>query len=128
MNAFELHIQLRELQAERALIELDFAWPGNVRHLEQLAARLSMRGGAGAVGPAELLGLLDPRREAAPAGPGARDLSSGLPSLLEDAERGWLEQALRSYPDLTRAELAGRLKISESALYKKLRQYGLAKA
>jgi len=114
--------------AERALIELDFAWPGNVRHLEQLAARLSMRVGPGAVEPGELLGLLDPRRDGTPAGTAARDLSFGLPSLLEDAERGWLEQALRSYPDLTRAELAGRLKISESALYKKLRQYGLARA
>jgi len=115
-------------EAERALVELDFAWPGNVRHLEQLAARLSMRGGAGPVTTEELLGLLDRERAATPAGGAAGDLSSGLPSLLEEAERGWLEQALRSYPDLTRAELAGRLKISESALYKKLRQYGLAKA
>jgi len=114
-------------EAARALAALDFAWPGNVRHLEQLAARLSMREGAGAVEPPELLGLLDRGREGAPAAPGARDLSSGLPSLLEDAERGWLEQMLRDYPALTRAELAGRLKISESALYKKLRQYGLAK-
>jgi len=58
---------------------------------------------------------------------GAGDLSSGLSSLVEEAERGWLEHALKTYPDLTRAELAGRLKISESALYKKLRQYGLVK-
>jgi DNA-binding NtrC family response regulator len=114
-------------EAERALVGLDFAWPGTVRHLEQLAARLSMRGAAGPVEPLELLGLLDRGRDALPSGAGARDLSSGLPSLLEDAERGWLEQALRIYPALTRAELAGRLKISESALYKKLRQYGLAK-
>ena len=60
-------------------------------------------------------------------GPHAADLSSGLPTLLEDAERGWLEQAMRQYPSLTRAELAERLKISESTLYKKLRQYGLVK-
>ena len=114
-------------EAERALAGLDFAWPGNVRHLEQLAARLSMRGGSGPVDARELLALIDRGRDALPSGAGAGDLSSGLPSLLEDAERGWLEQALRIYPDLTRAELAGRLKISESALYKKLRQYGLAK-
>jgi len=115
-------------EAERALVGLDFAWPGNVRHLEQLAARLSMRGGAGPVDAGEILALIDRGREAAQAAAGTRDLSSGLPSLVEEAERGWLEQALRIYPDLTRAELAGRLKISESALYKKLRQYGLAKA
>src|SRR6185369_4780887 len=34
-------------EAEQALVSLDFAWPGNVRHVEQLAARLSMRGAAG---------------------------------------------------------------------------------
>ena len=54
-------------------------------------------------------------------------LEAGLPALLEEAEKAWLEEALRRYPRLTRAELAAKLKISESALYKKLRQYGLAK-
>jgi DNA-binding NtrC family response regulator len=49
----------------------------------------------------------------------------GLPALLEDSERAWLGEALRRYPGLTRAELALKLKISESALYKKLRAYGL---
>jgi len=53
------------------------------------------------------------------------DLDAGLPRLLEEAERAWLETALRRYPDLTRAELAARLKISESTLFKKLRLYGL---
>jgi Nif-specific regulatory protein len=113
-------------EAERALVGLEFAWPGNVRHLEQLAARLSMRSGTGPVGAVELLALLDRRDGTAPPAAGSRDLSSGLPSLLEEAERSWLEQAIRIYPDLTRAELAGRLRISESALYKKLRQYGLS--
>ena len=56
----------------------------------------------------------------------ALDLAAGLPTLLEDAERTWLEQAMRRYPSLTRAELAERLKISESALYKKLRAYGIS--
>jgi DNA-binding NtrC family response regulator len=112
-------------EAERALQGLDFAWPGNVRHLEQLAARLSLEAGGTPVTPERLLALLDRRRDGAPA---PKDLSSGLPSLLEEAERSWLQQALEIYPDLTRAELAGRLKISESALYKKLRQYGLARS
>jgi len=114
-------------EAEQALVSLDFAWPGNVRHVEQLAARLSMRGAAGRVEPGELTGLLERGRDTAPNVTGAGDLSSGLSSLVEEAERGWLEHALKTYPDLTRAELAGRLKISESALYKKLRQYGLVK-
>ena len=111
-------------EAERCLQELDFAWPGNVRHLEQLAARLSLGDTRSPVSPEDMLTRLDRRREGAPA---AADLSSGLPLLLEEAERSWLEQALSLYPRLTRAELASRLKISESALYKKLRQYGLVK-
>ena len=28
--------------AERFLVELDFAWPGNSRHLEHIAARLGL--------------------------------------------------------------------------------------
>jgi two-component system nitrogen regulation response regulator GlnG len=130
-------------EAERRLLGLDFTWPGNVRHLEQLAARLSLGGVSSPVTAEEVMALMDrgpeaPATGSTPSGaagtiaastPAARahDLSSGLPSLLEDAERSWLEEALRVYPDLTRAELAARLKISESALYKKLRQYGLVK-
>jgi DNA-binding NtrC family response regulator len=48
-----------------------------------------------------------------------------LPALLEEAERTWLKQALERYPKATRAELAGILKIAESTLFKKLKQYGL---
>ena len=36
-----------------------------------------------------------------------------------------LDAALRAHPELTRRELAGKLRISEAALYKKLRQHGL---
>ena len=38
------------------------------------------------------------------------------------------EEALRRYPRLTRGQLAAKLKISESLLYKKLRQYGITEA
>ncbi len=114
-------------EAERALIDLDFAWPGNVRHIEQLAARLSLGGVSDPVTTAEVLARLGPARAEAGVPVVACDLSSGLPSLLEEAEKSWLQQALETYPQATRAELATRLKISESALYKKLRQYGLAK-
>jgi DNA-binding NtrC family response regulator len=53
------------------------------------------------------------------------NLEAGLPRLLEESERRWLEEALRRYPKLTRAQLASKLKISESLLYKKLRQHGI---
>jgi transcriptional regulator with GAF, ATPase, and Fis domain len=117
------------------LANLDFAWPGNVRHLEQLAARLTVEGRRSSTTPADLVRLLSPVRSAgpapiAPAAPAepsspAIDLDAGLPALLEESERIWLVEAMRRYPSLTRAELAAKLKISESALYKKLRIYGL---
>jgi DNA-binding NtrC family response regulator len=52
-------------------------------------------------------------------------IEAGLPALLDQYERAWLEEALRRYPRLTRGELAAKLKISESGLYKKLRLHGL---
>ena len=62
---------------------------------------------------------------------GARPPRGRPPKLLEDAERMWLEEALRRYARLTRAEVAERLKISESALYKeapRVRHLGLSRA
>jgi transcriptional regulator with GAF, ATPase, and Fis domain len=128
-------------EAERWLRELDSAWPGNVRHLEQLAARLTTEAPAGPVTIADLERLLDgvdraPERAAASAAPtpaaaapalapAGLDLDAGLPRLLEEAERAWLAAALQRYPGLTRAELAARLKIGEATLYRKLSLYGL---
>jgi len=112
-------------EAEAFLSGLDFAWPGNARHVEQLAARLTLEETRGPIESKDLARLLD-RGGSSPAGAGeTRDLKAGLPALLEDAEKAWLQEALRRYPDATRAELADVLKISESALYKKLRQYDL---
>jgi DNA-binding NtrC family response regulator len=129
-------------EATEYLANLDFAWPGNVRHLEQLAARLTVEGKRASTAPADLARFLGPTRieagrtvepvrtveaplVAAEPKPPAADLDAGLPALLEEAERVWLLEAMRRYPSLTRAELAAKLKISESALYKKLRIYGL---
>jgi transcriptional regulator with GAF, ATPase, and Fis domain len=116
--------------AGRALVDLDFAWPGNVRHIEQLAARLAMEGRSGAFTSTELLRLLAVRaaKPAAGRANSAADFDAGLPRLLEDSEKAWLEEALRRYPKLTRGQLSAKLKISESLLYKKLRQYGITEA
>jgi len=135
-------------EAERYLDELDFSWPGNVRHIEQLAARLSMEERGRPMTAADILRHLGPARTestrslesvsaevgsdrsgAAPSSAraaGELDLEAGLPKLLEEAERSWLEEALRRYPRLTRAELAKKLRISESALYKKLHDHQLS--
>jgi DNA-binding NtrC family response regulator len=141
-------VELSE-EATRYLEELDFGWPGNVRHLEQLAARISLEERRRPLTIQDLERLLDARAPLSPVsevpatgGTAPRqqppmtsrepsrtsdpDLEVGLPRLLEAAEKSWLEAALHRHPDLTRAELATKLKISESALYRKLHQYGLA--
>ena len=112
------------------LTELDFTWPGNVRHLEQLAARLVLERPEGPAAPALLERLLgqdlarDVTANGGPSAPELSDLERGLPALLAESERLWLEEALRRYPALSRAELARLLKISETTLFKKLRQHG----
>ena len=55
------------------------------------------------------------------------DLEMGLPALLAQEEKKWLQEALLQHPELTRADLAQKLKISEAALYKKLRMYELGR-
>ena len=118
-------------EAVSFLVSLPFTWPGNVRHIEQLAARLTVEGLRGPVSPTDLSRLLGERARRGAAGDGGRptaaaaDLEQGLPRLLEEAEKTWLEAALQRYPDFTRAALAEKLRISESALYKKLRAYDL---
>jgi len=116
-------------EAHRYLLELDFAWSGNVRHIEQLAARLTTAGFKGPVGARDVERLLDRDDGASPAPSPARtpdlDLKGGLPRLLEEAERSWIAEAMRRYPEATRAELATLLGISEAALYRKLRAHKL---
>lgn len=113
------------------LEQLDSPWPGNVRHIEQLAARLTTEYQAGHVAAEDIARLLDARLlrpqpgSSREGGAVPASLDAGLPSLLEGAERAWLEEALRRYPRLTRAELAEKLRISESSLYKKLKQHGI---
>ena len=112
------------------LVDLDFTWPGNVRHLEQLAARLVLEAPDGSVAPDLLERLLgqelarEVTANGAPGAPESADLERGLPALLAESERRWLDEALRRYPALSRAELARLLKISETTLFKKLRQHG----
>jgi transcriptional regulator with GAF, ATPase, and Fis domain len=125
-------IELSE-EALRYLRDLDFAWPGNVRHVEQLAARLTTAGFQGPVGLREverLFGVLDGPGSADPStSTGADsevDFEGGLPHMLAEAERSWIATAIRRYPEDTRAQLAARLGISEAALYRKLDRYGLS--
>jgi transcriptional regulator with GAF, ATPase, and Fis domain len=107
------------------LQDLDFTWPGNARHLEHLAARLAMERPDGPISATDLRVLLDVSASAGNGTEAKLDLDLGLPALLAQEEKKWLQEALNRHPDLTRAALAAKLKISEAAFYKKLKQYQL---
>ena len=114
-------------EATAYLQSLDFSWPGNMREIEHLAARLATEGLDRPATALDVKRLID-----APVGDGPDaerggepDLDAGLPRLLEEAERAWIQEALHRYPDLSRADLAAKLRISEAALYRKLRRYRL---
>jgi transcriptional regulator with GAF, ATPase, and Fis domain len=116
--------------AERYLMELDFAWPGNVRHIEQLAARLSLLSPEEPVSPEDLGDLLETADvDFAPGGrpsrPTESQISAGLPEFLAQAEKQWLLEAMRIYAGLTKKELARKLNIGESTLHKKVKLYGI---
>ena len=120
--------------AERFLCEADVDWSGNVRHLDQLAARIAMSGIDEPLDADDLQRLLgvDAGRaarttSAVEAEPAPTSFEDGLPAMIERQERAWLHEAMRRYPGLSRAELADKLGISESALYKKLRRYGITR-
>jgi transcriptional regulator with GAF, ATPase, and Fis domain len=118
-------------EALQFLVHLDFSWPGNVRHLEHLSARLAVEQPEDAVTPDDLRRLLDSTANGGEVEetPQTRKaaLEQGLPALLAQEEKKWLQAALSLHPDLTRADLAAKLKISEAALYKKLRAYELGR-
>ncbi len=112
--------------SQRFLVELDFAWPGNARHLEHMAARLALEPIEETVGQSDIRRVLDVTTcDNSPVGAARLDLDLGLPALLAESERNWLVESLERYPNLTRVELAEKLKISRAALYKKLKEYGL---
>jgi len=112
-------------EALEYLVNLDFTWPGNVRHIEQLAARLTTDGLDGPVQVRDVARLLDTTSADAAGEVSEHGPWAGLRSVRESAERRSIEDALRRHPGLSRAELAAKLQISEAALYRKLRQYGL---
>lgn len=122
-------------EAMEQLVGLDYPWPGNVREIEQLAARLSVSAVERPVRWETLLRALGaktavaesgPVSERAGDGPPEGDLDLGLPELMRRSERHWLEAALRRYPDLSKKELAERLRVSSTTLYHKLKVHGLA--
>ncbi len=106
------------------LERLPFSWPHNVRHLKRLAAQLAMETHDGPVSEATIARLLEGHDQSSVRRAARLDLEAGLPALMVEAEREWLREAIARYSNLSRAELAAKLKVSESTLYKKLADYG----
>jgi DNA-binding NtrC family response regulator len=95
--------------------------------VEQLAARMTLERRTAPFVPEDVLGLLTlvQDSDSSDRGDETSGLEAGLPAALYQTERRMLERALRENLGASRAELAARLRISERALYKKLRIHGL---
>ncbi len=122
----------------RFLVGAAHPWPGNVREIEQLAARLAARDDRAPVTSDEIERLMDSAEPRSPgleidAGDpsgedvdrGKRSFEDGLPATLARVEREILETAIVKYKDLSREQLALKLKIRPRTLYKKLKEYGI---
>jgi transcriptional regulator with GAF, ATPase, and Fis domain len=104
----------------------DARWPGNVRQVEQLAARLVGEAATEGTRPAA---AADVERLLGPSGTGDApgEASDGsLKDQKDAAERALILRTIRENPRLTREQLAQRLGIGQATLYNKLRKYGIS--
>jgi len=115
--------------AVQYLVELDFAWPGNVRNLEQLAARIVIRAGSGTVSRADVEREMRIAMSSTPQPAGAEapgeEIETEWPAFYARQEKKWLQARLRDFAHLPRAEQARRLQMSVATLHRKLGEHGL---
>ncbi len=119
-------------EAMRWLEELEFGWPGNVRQLEQVAARATLDPPGRPLDVRDLVRHLDalgcapaPATQAAETGGPPAAAEEGLPARMARHERELIQEAMRRHPDWSREQLAAHLEIAKSTLFKKLREHGL---
>jgi len=116
-------------EGEEWLVSLDHPWPGNVRDLWHIAAHLVVEASEEPVGVEELtrameaVGLLG---SGAPSDDGRGESASGLSGKRQEAERASIVEAMRLHPNVSRAELARILQVSQATLFRRLRDYGLS--
>lgn len=124
-SAKEKAIAVKEL-SKRALEKLyDYAWPGNIRELENEMERVTVLAGAESRITPE---MLSPRiRDAAdkPKAQGSR-LSGKLKDALEELERDMIREGLRR-TGWNKSRLAKELGISRAGLIMKVEKYGMDK-
>lgn len=119
-----------EITAEAAalLVEWDYSWPGNVRQVQQLAARLAVDQETEKIcidAMRRHLSELASSPIEAGSGQGGVTAVESLNGAVAGAEREAVERILREHKGATRSRQAGLLGVSESKFYKLLRRYDL---
>jgi transcriptional regulator with GAF, ATPase, and Fis domain len=115
-------------EAAALLVEWDYPWPGNVRQVQQLAARLAVDEDTEKIcvdTMQRLLAELVSSPEAAGTEQGPVASGESLNGAVAGAEREAVERILREHKGATRTRQAGLLGVSESKFYKLLRRYDL---
>ena len=116
-------VTMKKTMGEDAIEALmKYSWPGNVRQLKRICEHLSL------MAPLPIIRAEDVSRALLQGGSstaGGEDISldKGLQKLLEDYEKRVMIEALKL--DLDVDDLAKKLKISRSSLYKKVKDHSL---
>jgi DNA-binding NtrC family response regulator len=115
-------LTLKKSVGEDALAELQkYSWPGNVRQLKRVCEHLALMSPLPIIRAEDVRALL--HQQAAPQSSGQVNLDLGLAQLMQNHEKAVLEQALELDMDVD--DLARKLQISRSSLYKKVKDYQL---
>jgi len=119
----------RQLAAAALAILQQYAFPGNVRELENVIERALVLGDerAASVGPAD---LPEHVRHPLPIAASPVPLERGfvvLRELQEQLERDLMLRAIRRWPGLSNTEIADRLGTNRRVFELRLKQYGLSK-
>lgn len=103
---------------------LAYDWPGNIRELKNVVERAALLSGADETIDAARLGLAAPSRRAEPEPANGFRFAFEKPPTLEEIERVYLARLVAD-PDLSRADIAALLGISERNTYRLLAKHGL---
>ncbi len=115
-------VTMKKSMGEDALLELqNYSWPGNVRQLKRVCEHLALMAPLPIIRAEDVKGILYKQVSASTTDQVNLDL--GLAQLMQNYERTVMQQALAL--DLEVDELAKKLQISRSSLYKKVKDYQL---
>lgn len=118
----ERTVTLKKTMGDDALEVLKkYSWPGNVRQLKRLCEHLALMAPLPIIRDADVKKFLF--QETRVATPETIALDKGLSQLVEEHEKHILQYALEQNLEID--ELAKKLKISRSSLYKKVKDYDL---